>query len=287
MRNGHEADGLRPKNGRDASQQPNKLRPSNPATALNPSLSNCVTHHDRFGEVVSLLCDMVAAGRQPNLNTYRIIINACEVTDQAGLAFQVFALMHANKVHILQGKFAQTIYYMLIKACYNQVRRRASSSLGQRSLRHRSWFWSKRAGQLGGCWAALYTCKELWSDAHTIVIGVRLSDGSVGFACSLPRRRATCGCQAATRRRAPHPRPAPPPPLTAAPAPAATTTPRPRPPHHTTRTRRPTARASPRSARWRRRRCWRLWVGTSCGVARISPTRSMGRPTPSTGPAMR
>eukprot|EP00198_Chlamydomonas_reinhardtii_P001964 XP_001691300.1 protein with PPR repeats [Chlamydomonas reinhardtii] len=76
----------------------------------------------RFGEVVSLLCDMVAAGRQPNLNTYRIIINACEVTDQAGLAFQVFALMHANKVHILQGKFAQTIYYMLIKACYNQTR---------------------------------------------------------------------------------------------------------------------------------------------------------------------
>ncbi len=43
----------------------------------------------RFGEVVSLLSDMVAAGRQPNLNTYRIIINACEFTDQAGLAFQV------------------------------------------------------------------------------------------------------------------------------------------------------------------------------------------------------
>lgn len=45
----------------------------------------------RFGEVVSLLSDMVAAGRQPNLNTYRIIINACEFTDQAGLAFQVRA----------------------------------------------------------------------------------------------------------------------------------------------------------------------------------------------------
>ncbi len=30
--------------------------------------------------------------------------------------------MHANKVHILQNKFAQTIYYMLIKACFNQTR---------------------------------------------------------------------------------------------------------------------------------------------------------------------
>ncbi|GFR52105.1 hypothetical protein Agub_g14618 [Astrephomene gubernaculifera] len=76
----------------------------------------------RFGEVVSLLSDMVAAGRRPNLNTYRILINACALTDQAGLAFQVFALLHANKIQILQLKFAQTIYYMLIKACYNQIR---------------------------------------------------------------------------------------------------------------------------------------------------------------------
>ena len=65
---------------------------------------------------------MVAAGRQPNLNTYRIIINACAFTDQAGLAFQIFALMHANKVQILQAKFAQTIYYMLVKSCLNQTR---------------------------------------------------------------------------------------------------------------------------------------------------------------------
>ncbi|EFJ49645.1 hypothetical protein VOLCADRAFT_104228 [Volvox carteri f. nagariensis] len=76
----------------------------------------------RFGEVVSLLSDMVAAGRSPNLNTYRIIINACAFTDQAGLAFQVFALMHANKVQILQLSVAQAIYYMLIKACLSQTR---------------------------------------------------------------------------------------------------------------------------------------------------------------------
>ncbi|KXZ51095.1 hypothetical protein GPECTOR_14g78 [Gonium pectorale] len=76
----------------------------------------------RFGDVVSLLCDMVAADRQPNLNTYRILINAATLTDQANLAFQIFALMHANRIQILQGKFAQTIYYMLVKACYNQTR---------------------------------------------------------------------------------------------------------------------------------------------------------------------
>ncbi|KAG2495157.1 hypothetical protein HYH03_006765 [Edaphochlamys debaryana] len=76
----------------------------------------------RFGEVVSLLCDMVAAGRQPNLNTYRILINACEYTDQAGLAFQIFRLMQVNKVQILQSKFARTIYYSLIKSCLNQTR---------------------------------------------------------------------------------------------------------------------------------------------------------------------
>lgn len=40
--------------------------------------------------MVSLLCDMVAAGRQPNLNTYRVIINAAVRADQAGLAFQIF-----------------------------------------------------------------------------------------------------------------------------------------------------------------------------------------------------
>ncbi|GLC36947.1 hypothetical protein PLESTB_000175400 [Pleodorina starrii] len=76
----------------------------------------------RFGEVVSLLSDMAAAGCSPNLNTYRIVINACAFTDQAGLAFQVFALMHANKVPILQQGVAQAIYYMLIKACFGQTR---------------------------------------------------------------------------------------------------------------------------------------------------------------------
>lgn len=82
----------------------------------------------RFGEVVSLLTDMTAAGVSPNLNTYRIIINACQRAGQAGLAFQVFALMHGNHVKILQNKFAQTIYYTLIKCCFNQVRQVWSTS---------------------------------------------------------------------------------------------------------------------------------------------------------------
>lgn len=59
-------------------------------------------HALRFGEVVSLLTDMTAAGLSPNLNTYRILINACQRAGQAGLAFQIFALMHGNKIKVLQ-----------------------------------------------------------------------------------------------------------------------------------------------------------------------------------------
>jgi hypothetical protein len=39
-----------------------------------------------------------------------------------GPGAQVFALMHASRVQILQLKFAQTIYYQLVKACFNQTR---------------------------------------------------------------------------------------------------------------------------------------------------------------------
>ncbi len=56
----------------------------------------------RFGEVVSLTCDMVKAGLAPNLNTYRIIINACQRADQAQLAIEVYAVMRAKKIPILQ-----------------------------------------------------------------------------------------------------------------------------------------------------------------------------------------
>lgn len=90
--------------------------------STSPGVHRGSSRRCRFGEVVSLLSDMVAAGCSPNLNTYRIVINACAFTDQADLAFQVFALMHANKVQILQLSVAQAIYYMLIKACLNQTR---------------------------------------------------------------------------------------------------------------------------------------------------------------------
>ena len=56
----------------------------------------------RFGEVVSLACDMVRSGHAPNLNTYRILINACQRADQAQLAIEVYATMRAKKIPILQ-----------------------------------------------------------------------------------------------------------------------------------------------------------------------------------------
>ncbi|GFH18793.1 uncharacterized protein HaLaN_15654, partial [Haematococcus lacustris] len=59
----------------------------------------------RFGDVVSLLTDMTQrAMRTPNLNTYRVLLNACQRADQGALAFEVFALMKANKVPVLQEK---------------------------------------------------------------------------------------------------------------------------------------------------------------------------------------
>jgi len=76
----------------------------------------------RFGEVISLACDMVHAGYKPNLNTYRILINACQRADQAQLALEVYAIMRAKRIPILQNKFAQSIFFSLLKACFNQIR---------------------------------------------------------------------------------------------------------------------------------------------------------------------
>lgn len=56
----------------------------------------------RYGDVVSLLSDMVKAGRNPNLNTYRIMLNACQRCDQAQLAFEIYAVMKSKKMEILQ-----------------------------------------------------------------------------------------------------------------------------------------------------------------------------------------
>ena len=65
-------------------------------------MMECYTSESRFGEVVSLACDMVRSGRAPNLNTYRILIKACQRADQAQLAIEVYATMKANKIPILQ-----------------------------------------------------------------------------------------------------------------------------------------------------------------------------------------
>ncbi|MEW5300679.1 MAG: hypothetical protein WDW36_003593 [Sanguina aurantia] len=78
--------------------------------------------HFRFGDVVSLLSDMVSAGLTPNLNTYRVVIVACQEAGQVQLAFEVFSLLQQSKIEILQEKFAQTIYHSLISCCLNQLR---------------------------------------------------------------------------------------------------------------------------------------------------------------------
>ncbi len=55
----------------------------------------------RLGDVVSLLTDMTQRAKlQPNGNTYRILLQACQRTDQAALAFDIFAVMKLNRVII-------------------------------------------------------------------------------------------------------------------------------------------------------------------------------------------
>ena len=44
----------------------------------------------------------VRSGCVPNLNTYRILINACQRADQAQLAIEVYATMRAKRIPILQ-----------------------------------------------------------------------------------------------------------------------------------------------------------------------------------------
>ncbi|GAX74542.1 hypothetical protein CEUSTIGMA_g1991.t1 [Chlamydomonas eustigma] len=92
----------------------------------------------RFGDVVSLVCDMVRSGRAPNLNTYRTIINACQRADQAQLALEVYATMRARRIPILQKSFEQTIYFQLLKVCFNQIRYQWGSSSGAGSSSSKS-----------------------------------------------------------------------------------------------------------------------------------------------------
>lgn len=65
-------------------------------------LMDLYADQSRFGEVVTLLCDMVRSGGVPNLNTYRILINACQRADQAQLAIEVYASLRSKRIPILQ-----------------------------------------------------------------------------------------------------------------------------------------------------------------------------------------
>jgi pentatricopeptide repeat protein len=57
----------------------------------------------RFGDVVSLLSDMtLKAGHAPNVNTYRILLNACQRAGQAALALEVYGHMKAKRMPVLQ-----------------------------------------------------------------------------------------------------------------------------------------------------------------------------------------
>lgn len=51
---------------------------------------------------MSLLSDMISAGLTPNLNTYRVVIVACQEAGQVQLAFEVFNLLQSSKIEILQ-----------------------------------------------------------------------------------------------------------------------------------------------------------------------------------------
>jgi len=78
-------------------------------------------HH--LGDVVTLLSDMTRRARhKPNLNTYRVLLNACNKAEQGALAFDIFAVMKAQRIPILQEKFAHTLYYTLLKICFNMQR---------------------------------------------------------------------------------------------------------------------------------------------------------------------
>lgn len=72
--------------------------------------------------VVSLLSDMVRlAGLQANANTYRILFRACQRTDQAELAFEVWSIMKARG-QVPKEYNAQAICYEMLKICFNRIR---------------------------------------------------------------------------------------------------------------------------------------------------------------------
>lgn len=72
--------------------------------------------------MVTLVCELVKAGRAPNLNTYRIVLNACQRCEQGSAVLEIFSLLREKRMPILQHKFAQTIYYTVLKACFGQMR---------------------------------------------------------------------------------------------------------------------------------------------------------------------
>ncbi len=66
-------------------------------------LMDWLASEGRFGDVVSLFTDLAQrAGHTPNVNTYRILFNACQRAGQAGLAMELFFIMKAKRVAIQQ-----------------------------------------------------------------------------------------------------------------------------------------------------------------------------------------
>eukprot|EP00798_Chlamydomonas_sp_ICE-L_P004335 gene4335-14448_t len=101
-----------------------------PSTSVYNRMMDWYAVEHRFGDVVSLVSDMVKHGRDPNLNSYRVIFNACQRCYQPQLAAEVYSIMRAKKIPILQKKMAHTMYYTLIKTYYNQIRQMWEESAG-------------------------------------------------------------------------------------------------------------------------------------------------------------
>lgn len=51
---------------------------------------------------MSVLFWIVCFALQPNMNTYRVLLNACQRTDQGALAFEIYAVMRSKRLPILQ-----------------------------------------------------------------------------------------------------------------------------------------------------------------------------------------
>ncbi len=64
--------------------------------------AQAVDHVDLGLRNANSLLPRTCARAQPNMNTFRILLNACQRTDQGALAFEVYEIMKARRLPILQ-----------------------------------------------------------------------------------------------------------------------------------------------------------------------------------------